>query len=109
MQDLAVSAAHGVLLKVENLPNLAGKSEPPERYLANMFNPTLTILPDYDSKSGKPVQRAWHPQPCLVVLEMQNAALAASATRILNGLDLFGQKLEVSRLSAPEAANMDLF
>lgn len=97
-----------MLLKVENLPNLSGKTEPPERYLTNMFNPTLTILPDYDSKSGKPVQRAWYPRPSLVVLEMQNAALGASATRILNGLDLFGQKLEVSRLSVQEAATLDL-
>lgn len=94
------------LIEVTNVPNLSGKGRPPEKYLSDMFNPTLEILPDYHQDQGSPVQRSWSPSPDMVIMEMQNPELAESAARILDGLDLFGRQLVVRTLPPDSAVEM---
>jgi len=88
------------------VPDLDEGAMSAEGYVTEMFNPTLTILPDFDSSKGQPVQRTWVPRPGAILMEMQNAALTDSASRILDGLDLFGHRLQVRCILPGEAASM---
>merc|ERR1712137_384056 len=93
-------------IEVANLPNLSQSFELTEKYLKDMFNPTLTILPDFDETKGKPVQRAWRSgTEGTIIMEMQYPALGKSAARILNGLDLLGVRLEVRELTSGDKEN----
>lgn len=94
------------LLEVTNLPDLNGKGAPPEQYLAEMFNPTLRILPEFDSGRGQPVRRAWSPAPGVIVIEMQSAGLRDSTVRTLDGFDLFEKRLRLRAIAPGEAADI---
>ncbi|CAE8606719.1 unnamed protein product, partial [Polarella glacialis] len=98
-EELSVSS----FLEVSNLPDLSGKSSSPGKYLAGMFNPTLTILPDFNKDLGtEPVERAWSQGDNTVIMKMQNSALVESAVRILTGLELFGNELKVRAIPTSE-------
>lgn len=90
-------------VQVENLPDLSDRDVKPEQYLADMFNPTLEILPDFSKAEGSlAVTCAWRPSPEVMYMMLQNQRLAESSVRVLDGLNLFGSELKVKL--APKGA-----
>jgi len=92
------------LLEISNIPDLSGTGVTPDKYLSDLFNAELTILPDFDQGAGdQPIMKSWLQGKSVAVLETQNKALAASTQRTLHELDLFGNSLKVRTLTQQEA------
>jgi len=85
------------LVEVSNMVDLGKilKDVSKEQYFTELFNPILRILPNYEKDKGDPVLRAWSPEPGITMMEMQSVSVAESASRIVNGLNLFGKPLQV--------------
>lgn len=90
------SYSGAVAIEVSNLPDLTVTGVAPEAYISQMLNPRLRVLKDFDALQGEPIRLAWSQDPDSIVLEMQSKWLVASTARILDGLALFGSKLQVS-------------
>lgn len=93
------------LLEVRNLPDWHGKSMPLERFLTELLNPQLANLPDFSSGKGAAVSQVWFKDNMTLIVEMQSAVLSESASRVLNGLEMFGKNLQVRLLSDHEASS----
>lgn len=93
-------------LEVTNLPELGSleSAGAAEQQLMDLFNPTLAILPEHDGARGPPIQSSWRLPNGSVLMELQSEAISASAVRVLDGLDLCGQKLRARTLAPREAA-----
>lgn len=91
-----------LLLQLTNLPSLS-KGTPVSEYFADMLDPHLRELPDFDSSRGKPICQVWEHGHDSVFMKLQNAVLAASAARVVDGLALFGTVVKASNLSKSEA------
>eukprot|EP00930_Biecheleria_cincta_P030426 TRINITY_DN21076_c1_g1_i1.p1 TRINITY_DN21076_c1_g1~~TRINITY_DN21076_c1_g1_i1.p1 ORF type:complete len:598 (+),score=111.39 TRINITY_DN21076_c1_g1_i1:217-1794(+) len=76
-------------------------------YLAEMLMGPFSSLPDFDaSAGGQPIQVTWEKAPSVVCMQMQSSALAESAARAVDALQLFGQALKVRVLSKEEAERL---
>ena len=48
------------LLELSNLPDLSSKGKLASKYLSELFNPSLSTLPDFNKElGGDAVQKAW--------------------------------------------------
>jgi len=74
-----------------------------DNFLADMFNPTIATLPNYDKAQGHAVTRSWSPRLGIVFMELQSVGLAESAARVLHGLDIGGKQLRVRSVTPGEA------
>ncbi|CAJ1350364.1 unnamed protein product [Effrenium voratum] len=92
------------LLEMSNLPDLSCKGKGASQYLADLLNPSLKTLPDFNKEQGgEPVQKVWETgKAASFFLQIQNPVLAESAQRTLNGLEFCGNKLQVQ--SVPKEA-----
>lgn len=92
----ALSSYSGVAgIEVTNLPDLSSTGLAQEAYLAEILNPKLRLLRDFDVCKGEPIRCAWSRDSETVILELQSKWLVSSTARILDGLPLFGSKLQV--------------
>lgn len=94
------------VIELSNLPSLK-KGILVTDYLAGMLMGPFSSLPDFDaSAGGQPIQVMWEKAPSVVCVQMQNSALAGSAARAVDALQLFGQALKVRVLSKEEAERL---
>lgn len=94
------------LLQISSLPDLSVKGKGACKYLADLFNPTVKTLPDYNKElGGDAVQKAWEAsgKAGIVYMQLQNAALAESAARTMHGLHFLESTLKVQAVPKAEA------
>jgi len=97
------SHSGAVGIEVANLPDLSSTGLAPEAYVSDILNPKLRLLRDFDGSKGEAIRCAWSRDSETVILELQSKWLVASTARILDGLPLFGSKLQVRIVPLAEA------
>eukprot|EP00746_Dinoflagellata_sp_MGD_P013148 gnl/MRDRNA2_/MRDRNA2_128275_c0_seq1.p1 gnl/MRDRNA2_/MRDRNA2_128275_c0~~gnl/MRDRNA2_/MRDRNA2_128275_c0_seq1.p1 ORF type:complete len:556 (+),score=116.31 gnl/MRDRNA2_/MRDRNA2_128275_c0_seq1:71-1738(+) len=89
----------GRVVKLTNLPQLSqfgvGSATKTADFIADLVAPMIADLPDNDASKGKAVVKSWADvdDEQAMFMELQGHKLAESTARVLDGLDLFGNKV----------------